>query len=141
VGRVVGAVRAEAVDLGFSDEGYDLPPLDVRWHEIPSDHAAAGAERDGQARMFRNAAIGVVDASAEKRDSLPRAHRQADGAAAEDPEAHRLIWHDLEAERLAIEKAIPGVGTVYGSQDLDDRERHPASFRRTASLQELRPSR
>jgi hypothetical protein len=46
-------------DLGFFDEGYDLPPLDVRWHEVPSDHSAAGAERDGQMRMFKDAALGV----------------------------------------------------------------------------------
>ena len=58
-------------DLGFSDEGYELPPLDVRWHEIPSDHTQAGAEKDGQGRLFRNAAIGVQDAAREKRDSLP----------------------------------------------------------------------
>jgi hypothetical protein len=60
-------------DLGFSDEGYELPPLDVRWHEIPSDHSTAGAEKDGQGRMFKNAAIGVQDAAREKRDSLPAA--------------------------------------------------------------------
>jgi DNA modification methylase len=59
-------------DLGpqFSDEGYDLPPLDVRWHEVPSDHSGAGTERDGQGRLFRNAALGVTDASREKRDSI-----------------------------------------------------------------------
>lgn len=26
------------------DKGYDLPPLDIRWHEIPSDHSTAGIE-------------------------------------------------------------------------------------------------
>jgi hypothetical protein len=36
---------------------------------------------------------------------------------AQDPAAHRLIWHDLEREREAIERAIPGIVTVYGSQD------------------------
>jgi hypothetical protein len=58
-------------DLGFSDEGYDLPEVEVRWHEVPSDHKTAGAERDGQQRMFKDAALGIVDASREKRDSLP----------------------------------------------------------------------
>ena len=57
-------------DLGFSDEGYDLPELDVRWHEIPSDHSAAGTDTRGQGLIFRDAAIGVVQAAAEKRDSL-----------------------------------------------------------------------
>lgn len=109
-------------DLGFSDEGYDLPPLDVRWHEIPSDHADAGAEKDGQARMFRDAAIGVVGAAKEKRDSLPARIAKLMQIRAEDPAAHRIIWHDLEAERRAIEAAIPSACSVYGSQDLDERE-------------------
>jgi DNA modification methylase len=109
-------------DLGHSDEGYELPPVDIRWHEIPTNHDGAGAERDGQKRMFRNAAIGVVDAAREKRDSLePRLAKLLE-LRAEDPDAHVLIWHDLEAERSAIEAAIPSVTSVYGTQDLDERE-------------------
>jgi hypothetical protein len=126
----------EPSDLGFSDEGFVLPELDVRWHEIPSDHTDAGAERDGQVRLFRSAAIGVVEASKEKRDSLPQRLAKLMELRAEQPEAHRLIWHDLEAERLAIEKAIPGVGTVYGSQDAGDQERVGLAFR-NGTLQEL----
>lgn len=57
-------------DLGFSDEGYELPALDIRWHEVPSDHSHAGNERNGQGRLLRNTAIGVQDAAAEKRESL-----------------------------------------------------------------------
>jgi DNA modification methylase len=109
-------------DLGFSDEGYDLPALDIRWHEIPSDHKTAGVEKDGQGRMFRNAAIGVQDAAREKRDSLAARIARLMEIRAEDPGAHRLIWHDLEAERAAIEAAIPSVVSVYGTQDLDTRE-------------------
>jgi hypothetical protein len=53
----------------------------------------------------------------EKRDSLGAADRQADGAARRGSAAHRLIWHDLEAERHAIERAIPNVAAVWGAQD------------------------
>lgn len=109
-------------DLGFSDDGYELPPLQVNWHEIPTNHAAAGAERDGQVRMFRNAAAGVQDAAREKRESLAARIDKLVGLRAEDPAAHRVIWHDLEAERHAIERACPTVVAVYGSQDLDERE-------------------
>ncbi|QEN86897.1 DNA methylase N-4 [Labrys sp. KNU-23] len=115
-------------NLGFSDEGYDLPELDLRWHEIPSDHGSAGVEKDGQGRMFRNAAIGVVDASREKRDSLPARIAKLMEIRAEDPQAHRLLWHDLEDERRAIEAAIPSAVSVYGSQDLDERERAIIAF-------------
>lgn len=109
-------------DLGYSDEGYALPPLDVRWHEIPSNHALAGTERDGQGRMFKNAAIGVVDAAREKRESLKARIAKMLELRNEDPGAHRLLWHDLEDERKAIEDALPDVASVFGSQNLEQRE-------------------
>lgn len=109
-------------DLGFSDDGYVLPALDVRWHEIPADHAAAGHEVYGQARMFKAEAIGIVEASREKRDSLDARVAKMMEIRAEDPGAHRILWHDLEAERAAIEKAVPTAVSVYGNQELDERE-------------------
>lgn len=115
-------------DLGFSDEGYELPPLDVRWHEVATDHSGAGEARDGQGRLFKNAAIGVVDAAREKRASLRDRISKLMQIRAEDPAAHRIIWHDLEAEREAVEKAIPSAVSVYGSQDLDARERAIIDF-------------
>ena len=115
-------------DLGFSDEGYELPALDVRWHEIPSDHQHAGCEKDGQGRMFANSAIGVQDAAREKRASLDARVSKMLEIRAEDPAAHRIIWHDLEDERRAIEAAVPGIATVYGSQDLDKREKAVCAF-------------
>jgi len=123
-------------DIGYSDDGYDLPPLDVRWHEVPTDHSGAGEERDGQARMFRNAALGVVDASREKRESLDVRIAKLQEIRSEEPAAHRVIWHDLERERLAIEAAVPGVVSVYGSQDRDARRVAMVDFAegRTAEL-------
>lgn len=115
-------------DLGFSDEGYDLPPIDVRWHEIPADHDAAGTTMDGQGLMFKQQALGVVEASREKRESLPARLAKLMELRAEDPAAHRVLWHDLEDERRAIEAAIPEVTSVYGSQDLEEREAAVIAF-------------
>lgn len=124
------------IDPEFSDDGYILPPIDVRWHEVASDHKNAGTEKDGQGRLFRNAAIGVQDSAREKRESLADRIAKLMEIRAEDPGAHRLIWHDLEAERAAIEKAIPECVTVYGSQDLDDREASVIAFS-NGEIQEL----
>lgn len=115
-------------DLGYSDEGYELPPLNVCWHEVPSDQSKAGAERTGQMRMFRNAALGVSESAAEKRDGLPARIEKMKELRGEDPLAHRIIWHDLEAEREAIAKAAPNAVAIYGRQDLDDRERAIIGF-------------
>jgi len=109
-------------DLGFSDEGYDLPELEIRWHMVESDHTNAGVDqKSGQARIYKNVALGITHASREKRESLGARVAKMMELRAEDPGAHRLIWHDLEEERKAIEKAIPGVATVYGTQHLGHR--------------------
>ncbi|GGF56570.1 hypothetical protein GCM10007301_15310 [Azorhizobium oxalatiphilum] len=117
-------------DLGFSDEGYDLPPLDIRWHEIASDHTAAGAEKSGQLRLLADASQGIIEASREKKRSLDDRVARMMEVRAEAPDAHRLIWHDLESERAAIEAAIPTVCSVWGNQDLDERERRVVGFAR-----------
>ena len=114
-------------DLGFSDEGYSLPPLDVRWHEVATDHKGAGHERNGQSKMFRDSAVSLSDAAAEKRNSMAARFKKLRELQCEDPQAHRIIWHDLEDERRAIEQ-IPGIASVYGSQDLEEREKIVADF-------------
>ena len=104
-------------DLGYSDEGYNLPKMEVIYHEVKVDHTkGTTAERDGQQRMFRDATHGVVDAAREKRETLPERIEEMQTILAAHPKDHFLIWHDLEAERHAIEAAVPGVVTVYGNQ-------------------------
>jgi len=122
-------------DLGYDDAGYELPRLEVHWHEIPSNHADAGVERSGQGKLLKNAAIGVQDAAREKRESLDARIQKLLELRAINPEAHRLIWHDLEREREAIEDAT-GAVAVYGSQDLDERERAIIDFS-DGKIQEL----
>lgn len=119
-----GVFLQKPSDLGFSDEGYDLPPITVRWHEIQTDIAGDVVESNGQHRLMRDAAIGVVDAAREKRRTIDgRIAKAAElvsaGRASGD---HFIVWHDLEDERKAITAALPEAQAVYGTQKLDDRE-------------------
>ena len=116
------------LDPTFSDAGYDLPALDVRWHALPAEAAAVMPERDGQGRLFADAAIGVAQAARVKRESLTARVGRMLEIRAEAPAENRMIWHDLEDERRAIEAAIPNAVSVYGSQDLADREAIVADF-------------
>ncbi len=109
-------------DLGFSDEGYDLPPITVRWHSVHADLAAAGTESTGQHRLIRDAAMGIVEAAREKRDTLgARIAKAAEIVAASDGD-HFILWHDLEDERREICAVMPDAAAVFGSQDLGCRE-------------------
>lgn len=115
-------------DLGFSDDGYALPGMQVHYHSVPTDLVGKEADRGGQMMLIRDHAIGVQGAAREKRETLPARIEAMKSILAADPDSHFLIWHDLEAERLAIEKALPGVVSVYGSQELEERERRIVEF-------------
>ena len=118
-------------DLGHPDDGYDLPPLDIRWHEVQSPLAplfGPGQHKDGQGFLYRDASLGVTDAAREKRTSLDARVAKTAEIVTESPDDHFLLWHDLEDERRAIEAAVPGTVSVWGSQDLDERERRITGF-------------
>lgn len=115
-------------DIGFSDEGYDLPELQVHFHEVASDHSSAGTEKDGQALLFKNVSLGVSQASGEKRDSLAQRIGKMVEILQADPYSNYILWHDLEDERRAIEQAVPSAVSVYGAQDLDEREQAIIDF-------------
>ena len=120
-------------ELGYSDEGYALPPLSVRWHAVKSDVTADPNEADwkGQRALMRETAMGsfgVQGAAAERRSTLDTRVKKVRSLIEERPDDHVIIWHDLEDERRTLEREIPGVTSVYGSQDLDEREDSIADF-------------
>lgn len=115
-------------DLGYDDTGYRLPKLDVRYHRLESDASTAGFDKFGQAKLIRDAAFSLKDAAREKRDSIDIRIQKAKEIVDSDPDAHFILWHDLEAERHAIKKAIPEAVEVYGSQDIDIREQNVIDF-------------
>jgi hypothetical protein len=103
-------------DLGFPDEGYALPELEVVMHEIAVDHSTAVPDKDGQGRMFRNASHGLGDAAREKRDTIDLRVEKVCEIIDAEPGKHFIVWHDLEKERKALNKAVPGLVSVYGAQ-------------------------
>ena len=56
-------------DLGYSDDGYELPGLEVRTHVVHDDFGRI-ADRDGQVKMMNDAATSLTEAAREKRDSI-----------------------------------------------------------------------
>ena len=114
-------------DLGYEDAGYDLPPLEVRTHVI-SSRIGDVVEPDGQVKLMRDVTVGLQDAAREKAESIDARVAKAKEIVDSDPDAHFLLWHDLEKERHAILKAIPGTVDIYGSMDYDERERRVIDF-------------
>lgn len=121
------ATRPSDLDMNYPDEGYDLPPLDVRFHRLHIDNKNI-TDRDGQPLLYRDAAVSLKDAATIKRLSIHERVKKAKEIVDSDPEAHFLLWHDLENERHEIKKQIPETVEIYGSQDYEIREKRVIDF-------------
>lgn len=118
-------------DLGFSDEGFDLPPFKVHYHRIATDHSRAWdrPDRNGQASLLVDSAQGIGQAMREKRDSLDIRVAEAKRIKATYPAGeHCLFWHHLEDERDALEDEISGILTVWGAQSPEEKEQRIMRF-------------
>lgn len=114
-------------DLGYDDEGYALPKIKINLHKLKKNQEIT-YEKDGQGKIFQDAAEGLKEAAREKRESIDERVYEAKHIIDSAPNEHFIIWHDLEAERHAIKKAIPEAVEIYGSQDLDTREKDTIDF-------------
>lgn len=111
----------------YSDVGYELPPLQVNWHELPTVYGKA-EEKNGQTALFNEAAAGLKEAAQVKRESIDQRVEKLKEIVEVSPKDHFVLWHDLESERHAIKKALPEVVDIYGSQDYDTREQRVIDF-------------
>ncbi len=118
-------------DLGYPDTGYQLPELILHEEVVKVDNSTAGADRDGQIKMFREAALGLAEAAKERRDNLDLKVAKVLEIInrPENKEDHFILWHDLEAERHALCKAVEGCKAVYGSQDDDEADAIVSDFK------------
>lgn len=119
--------RPSDINPSYSDKGYDLPELQVNWHEIPI-HYGDSTEKDGQMSLFEDAAAGLKEAARVKRESISTRVDKMREIVDKEPENYFILWHDLEAERQEIKKALPQTVDIYGSQDYDIREKRVIDF-------------
>ena len=118
-------------DIGFADDGYIMPPMTVRWHELPSNHEDSGQEPSGQRRMFRNSALGVTMAAKEKRETIDvRVAKLATIIDSTDKTLYGwdqfIIWSELNPEQSAVDGLMKQMGipfsSLYGNDGIDKRE-------------------
>lgn len=113
-------------DLGFSDEGYNLPKLNI--HEIEVENLTDDVilNKKGQPVLFKDNTKSLVDSSREKGESIQlRVDKSFEIVQENGPDDNWILWHHREAERTAIEKRFKGydLNSVYGSQKNSDKEK------------------
>lgn len=117
-------------DMGYSDEGYDLPEMELILHEIPTDHLGRQEfDEDGNMAIFQSAAKGLQAAAREKKESMSaRIQRAVEIVDQASADTHWILWHHREDERKLICQAIPEAVAIYGSKDIDIREQEVIDF-------------
>lgn len=119
-------------DLGFSDEGYELPELRVHWIEVKMDRPIeAGVEKNGQARLVADTGGNDLPTNAKlKKASIDVRLQKTMEIVGNHPDDHFIIWHHLNPEKDAINKAFKGenYAALYGSMKESDRERNVVDF-------------
>lgn len=110
-----GAVVRRPSDLGHSDEGFELPSLNMHERVIDVDHDDARAA----GRLFFDEARTLADQRATRRGTMgKRVEVCAELAAGDDPV---LILCELNDEADAITAAIPGAVQVAGNDSPEDK--------------------
>ena len=104
-------------DLGYEDDGYDLPELLTNWHRIAVDQTRAWDQTDnrGQHRLFLDAAAGVREATAEKRETLPERIEAMLEILDSGPDEQWVIWCHLNREQDEVERVLKAQGVSFSS--------------------------
>lgn len=100
-------------DLGYSDEGYILPPLNEREHVIKASNPRSG-------ELFDIPAMNLHEQREERRITLEDRCELAASLLTHDKPA--VAWAHLNDEGDLLERLIPGAKQVKGSQSDEEKE-------------------
>lgn len=113
---------AKPSDLGFSDDGFDLPPLNVIRHVVQADRGIdAGEEKNGQQRLFRMPDRSATAIHKEKRLTAEARAELVAGIVARTS-GPVVIWVDTDYEADAVRAVCPEACEVRGSMPIDRKE-------------------
>jgi len=99
-------------DLGHSDKGFELPPLDVRQETV--------ATEAGEGSLFVMPAETLAERITARRESVTKRVARCAEIVNETPGSW-LVWCNLNSESEGLAKAIEGAVEVRGSDTLEHR--------------------
>lgn len=101
-------------DLGYSDDGFKLPPLNLTEHVIETEKPIDG-------HLFKVEALTLQDRIAARRNSVKE--RVAKCAEIVNHSSQSwVVWCNLNSESDALRKAIPDAVEIRGNQSPDEKE-------------------
>lgn len=108
-------------DLGYSDDGYDLPPLEYHNHVVKVDFDPASS-----GTLFAMPAQSLSERIGARRESVE--DRVAKAVSITPDDRPFVWWCNLNSESAALAKAIPGAVETKGSDDDATKERKLNDF-------------
>lgn len=121
--RCIG--KPSDLDPSFSDDGYVLPPLNVRSHTVDVDQVTDRAE--GQ--LFRSVEMSATSVHAEKKRTAPARAEKVFEIVSREPGEQWLIWVETDYDADAVRAALGGdVVEVRGSDSLDLKAKRLLAF-------------
>ena len=108
-------------DLGFSDDGFVLPPLEMRTHLVEARTAREGV-------LIDMPAVGLAEEREENRRTL--AERCEKAADLLSGGGQGIAWCNLNDEGDLLAALIPGAVQVSGSDSVEAKEERLAAFGR-----------
>jgi len=109
-------------DLGFANDGYDLPPLNQTQHLVAADYAPSL----DTGLLFPMEARTMQERLSARRDTV--AERVALAASLTPADRPFVWWCNLNSESEALAKSIPGAVELRGADSDDDKERKLLDF-------------
>lgn len=117
-------------DLGFADEGYDLPPLNIIEHRLDLTTDEFSVNKFGKLQFFKDTTKSLVDVSREKRESMPFRILKTLEILEQNKDENFTLWHHLESERDLLDRELKGKDyrSVFGSQTNSLKEKNVIDF-------------
>lgn len=109
-------------DLGYANDGYDLPPLNQTQHVVAADYAPSVEA----GTLFPMQAYTMQERLAARRSTIEE--RVAKAASITPTDRPFMWWCNLNAESEALTAAIPGAVETKGSDSEDVQERKLIDF-------------
>jgi hypothetical protein len=101
-------------DLGYSDDGYALPPLEITACLVPTTFTRPG-------QLFATDLKGIGDRAAVRRETLSERVRAAADLILSEPDEPWIAWVGLNDEGRELAKLIPGSVLVEGQDSPDQK--------------------
>jgi DNA modification methylase len=111
-------------DLGYSDEGFALPPLDLHEHIVAVDHTRAF--ESGQ--LFVNGALNATALWKEKAATAADRCAAAAAIVQAEPNESWVVWCDTNDEADRLQALLPAAIEVRGSETPAAKERKLTAF-------------